>query len=77
MAAASGRNFGFVDGQNLNLGIRDLGWKVDWSRFRIHLDEHYRVGRAFYFIGYVSENQSMYTRLQNAGYTLVFTMSGR
>jgi len=55
--------FRFVDGQNLNL---------DWPRFRIHLEERYRVGRAFYFIGYVPENHSLYTRLQNAGYTLVF-----
>jgi uncharacterized LabA/DUF88 family protein len=72
VAVASKRNFAFIDGQNLNLGIRDLGWRVDWRRFRVRLDEHYRVIRAFYFIGYVSENQSLYTRLQNAGYTLVF-----
>jgi uncharacterized LabA/DUF88 family protein len=65
-------NFAFIDGQNLNLGIAELGWKVNWKRFRVHLDEHYGVSRAYYFIGYVPDNQRLYTGLQNAGYTLVF-----
>ena len=72
MAVASGRNFAFIDGQNVNLGIRDLGWRVDWRRFRIHLEEHYRVTRAFYFVGFIPDNQALYTRLQKTGHTLVF-----
>ena len=72
MAAASGRNFAFIDGQNLHLGIRDLGWRVDWRRLRVHLEEHYRVTRAFYFVGFIPDNQPLYTRLQKAGYTVVF-----
>ncbi len=58
------RNFAFIDGQNLNLGIRDLGWRIDWQRFRVYLAERYRVARAFYFVGY--------TRLEKAGYTIIF-----
>jgi uncharacterized LabA/DUF88 family protein len=65
-------NFAFIDGQNLNLGINALGWKLDFKRFRIHLKESYGVSRAYYFIGLVPENQPLYTFLQNAGYTLVF-----
>lgn len=65
-------NFAFIDGQNLHLGVTVLGWKLDWHRFRVYLSEHYRVGRAFYFIGYIPDNQAVYTRLQNAGYTLIF-----
>jgi len=72
VAVASGRNFAFIDGQNVNLGIRDLGWRVDWRRFRIHLEEHYRVTRAFYFVGFIPDNQALYTRLQKTGHTLVF-----
>lgn len=72
MAIAGVPNVAFIDGQNLHLGITDLGWKVDWRRFRIHLREHYRVGRVFYFVGYIPDNQPLYTRLQNAGYTLIF-----
>lgn len=66
------QNFAFIDGQNLNLGIRDLGWRIDWHRFRVYLAERYRVARAFYFVGFLPDNQTLYTRLQKAGYTVMF-----
>ena len=65
-------NFAFIDSQNVNLGINAIGWKLDWRRFRVHLDEHYGVTRAYIFIGYVPENQGLYGSLQNYGYILVF-----
>lgn len=65
-------NFAFIDGQNLHLGITDLGWKLDWRRFRVYLKEHYGVARAYYFIGYVPDRRALYIRLQDAGYSLVF-----
>ena len=65
-------NFAFIDGQNLRLGISELGWTLDWRRFRVYLREHYRVARAYYFIGYIPDYQALYTRLQDAGYSLVF-----
>jgi hypothetical protein len=36
-------NFAFIDGQNLNLGIKNLGWKLDFYRFRKYLTEKYSV----------------------------------
>lgn len=66
------KNFAFIDGQNLNLGIQKLGWKLDYVRFRKYLTEKYSVATAYYFIGYVSGNQSLYSELQKAGYVLVF-----
>ena len=65
-------NFAFIDGQNVNLGIGGLGWKLSWRRFRVYLEEHYGVSRAYYFLGYIPEHQGLYTSLQNTGYTLVF-----
>ena len=65
-------NFAFIDGQNLNLGIQELGWKLDFSRFRQYLKEKYAIKTAYYFIGYVSGNQDLYSQLQKAGYILVF-----
>jgi len=65
-------NFAFIDGQNLNLGIKSLGWKLDFSRFRRYLKEKYSVTTAYYFIGYVSGNQDLYLFLQKAGYVLMF-----
>lgn len=65
-------NYAFIDGQNLNLGIKSLGWKLDYSRFRKYLAEKYSVNTAYYFIGYVPGNQPLYSELQKAGYVLVF-----
>ena len=65
-------NFAFIDGQNLNLGIQELGWKLNFSRFRKYLKEKYAIKTACYFIGYVSGNQDLYSQLQKAGYILVF-----
>ena len=65
-------NFAFIDGQNLNLGIQESGWKLDFSRFRRYLKEKYDIVTAYYFIGYVSGNQDIYSMLQKAGYVLIF-----
>jgi len=65
-------NFAFLDGQNLNLGIKSLGWKLDYIRFRKYLAEKYSVGTAYYFVGYVAGNQPLYSELQKVGYILVF-----
>lgn len=66
------RNYAFIDSQNLNLAIRDQGWKLDFKRFRRYLEDKYGVVRAFLFIGYVPTQQSLYTALQEYGYVVVF-----
>jgi len=66
------KNYAFIDGQNLNLGIQHLGWKLDFERFRIYLKEKYDVLKAYYFIGFVPTNNDLYTSLQDAGYTLIY-----
>lgn len=38
-------NFAFVDSQNLNLGVRSMGWVLDMKRFKIYLKEKYNVSR--------------------------------
>lgn len=65
-------NFAFIDSQNVNLGIKSLGWKLDWRRFRIYLKEKYHIIVAYLFIGYVPANQDLYSSLQEDGYVLVF-----
>ena len=69
---AMSNNFAFIDGQNVYLGIGELGWKIDWRRFRVHLKESYGVQKAYYFIGFVPENQGLYQSLQSYGYILIF-----
>lgn len=65
-------NYAFIDSQNLNLSIRTQGWTLDFRRFRQYLGRRYGVTKAFVFIGYVYENQALYTGLQEDGYILVF-----
>lgn len=65
-------NYAFIDSQNLNLGIQKLGWRLDYRRFRVYLAEKYGVKKAYIFIGFVALNQSLYDRLQEAGFILKF-----
>ena len=66
------KNFAFIDSQNINLGIRNLGWKLNWRRFRVFLAEKYHVEKAFLFVGYIPANQHLYTSLRESGYELAF-----
>ena len=65
-------NYAFIDSQNLNLGVRSLGWRVDYKKFRLYLKNKYNVEKAFMFIGMVANNQKLYTQLQSAGFILIF-----
>ena len=64
--------YAFIDSQNLNLGVRDLGWKLDFKKFLIYLKDKYKIDKAFLFIGYLESNQSLYSNLKHWGYQLVF-----
>ncbi len=66
-------NIAFVDGQNLHLGTRGDGWSIDHRKFRIYLAEKYHVQEAYYFLGFVSDDeQDLYDKLQKAGFILCF-----
>ena len=64
--------YAFIDSQNLNLGVRSQGWRLDWRKLRLYIRNKYNVRKAYLFIGYVFGNQSMYTSLQESGYILIF-----
>ena len=65
-------NYAFIDSQNLYLGVKSQGWKLDYARFRIYLRNKYNVSKAFLFIGYVPGNENLYTRFQKNGFIVVF-----
>ncbi len=65
-------NYAFIDSQNLNLSIQSLGWKLNFKRFRVYLNEKYSVKKAFLFIGFVEGNNDLYSSLQEAGFILIF-----
>ncbi len=66
------KNYAFIDSQNLNLAIKELGWELDFARFRVYLQDKYNVEKAFIFIGYIGGNEYLYTFLQRAGYIVIF-----
>lgn len=68
-------NFAFIDGANLHKGVRELGWSLDYRRFRVWLKEKYSIERAYIFIGLVPGNKDLYTFLQEAGFKLVFNLN--
>lgn len=65
-------NYAYIDSQNLNLGIKSLRWKLDYRKFRIYLTEKYSVKIAYLFIGFIPQNQDLYSSLQKSGYILKF-----
>ena len=66
------KNYAFIDSQNLNLSIRELGWRLDFRRFRKYLAEKYGVTTAFLFIGFIEGNNKLYLNLQEAGFLCIF-----
>src|SRR3989339_447507 len=65
-------NYAFIDGQNLYLAIQELGWKLDYKKFRIYLREKYAIEKAYMFMGFLPANQELYNFLQTVGFVLIF-----
>ena len=69
-------NYAFIDGQNLYMATakREIDpWRIDLARFRNYLLRKYGVSKAYYFLGYLDEeNQSLYERIQDSGFILLF-----
>lgn len=64
--------YAFIDSQNLNLAIRDQGWRLDFKKFRIYLTEKYNASKAFLFIGYIKKYEKLYNYLRKCRFILVF-----
>jgi len=74
--------YAFIDSQNLNLGTSKniyknkkliyKGWKLDFQKFRKYLKDKFKVKKAFLFIGYIKQHESLYQFLKSCGYELVF-----
>jgi len=64
--------FAYVDVANLEHGVVDLGWELDYKRLRVWLTDKYSVREAYLFIGKIEKNRDIYAALQAAGFNLVF-----
>jgi hypothetical protein len=47
-------NYAYIDGANLHRGIKELGWHLDYKRFRIFLKDRYAIETAYLFLGFIS-----------------------
>ncbi len=48
-----------------------MGWKLDWRKFRQYLADKHGVTKAYMFIGYMSENESLYEYMHELGFLVV------
>ncbi len=68
-------NVAYIDGQNIHMSTltADKPWRIDLSRFRVYLKQKYKVSKAYYFLGFLQEeNQDLYNEIQEAGFILTF-----
>lgn len=87
MSIKEKNNYAFIDGQNLNLGVKNdvwrsfgsdwyactyRGWQLDYRKFRVYLKDKYNVEKAYYFIGELKTNTLLYKNLQEYGYIVIF-----
>ncbi len=54
------KSYAFIDGNNLYRGIQSLGWKLDYKKFRVFLEEKYAVKKVYMFMGFVPQYAAMY-----------------
>lgn len=62
----------YIDAANLHKSIGALGWTLDYRLFRRWLGQKYGIDTAYLFIGLVPAQRSLYLRLQEYGYLLVY-----
>lgn len=67
---ARANNFAFIDGANLHYTYENLPWKLDYRKLLNYLQKRLDVLVAYYFIGKIHENEELYGKLEEYGYTL-------
>jgi len=65
-------NYAFIDSQNLFLSVKKQWRDIDFARLFVFLKHKYRITKAFLFIWYYHGNESLYQKLQEAGYVVIF-----
>ena len=65
-------NYAFIDGNNFHKRVADMGWELNDELFVEYLKRKYHVKVAYYFMGYIKENEPLYDYLKSSGYTLKF-----
>ena len=62
----------YIDGNNLYRGAKELGFEIDYKKFRHWLRQKYHTHQVYLFIGLVPDRVKFYEYLQECGFILVF-----
>jgi uncharacterized LabA/DUF88 family protein len=62
----------YIDGNNLYRGAKELGFDIDYKKFRGWLRQKYNATKVFIFIGLVPTRARFYDHLQKCGYILIY-----
>ena len=62
----------YIDGNNLYRSAKELGFEIDYRKFRGWLRQKYNPTYVYLFIGLVPSRTSFYEHLQECGFILVF-----
>ena len=62
----------YIDGNNLHRGAKELGFEIDYKKFRGWLRQKYNPQHIYLFIGLVPERVKFYEHLQECGFILIF-----
>ena len=66
------KTYAYIDGANLDKGTSELGWRIDYQKFYVWLNDKFKIDTAYMFIGHVPKYKNLYNKMRNAGFTLVF-----
>ncbi len=62
----------YIDGNNLYRSAKELGFDIDYKKFRGWIRQKYNPEKVYLFIGLVPERTKFYEHLQECGFILIF-----
>lgn len=62
----------YIDGNNLYRAAKELGFEIDYGKFRGWLRQKYNPQNVYLFIGLVPDRVKFYEHLQECGLILIF-----
>lgn len=62
----------YIDAQNIHKSTQDVWWTIDWKEFFDYMKRKFEVNIIKIFLGYVERYETLYTKLRDAWYEIVF-----
>jgi uncharacterized LabA/DUF88 family protein len=62
----------YIDGNNLYRAAKELGYELDYKKFRGWLRQKYKPQSVYLFIGLIPSRSIFYQHLQECGFILIF-----